>query len=78
MKRDTALELTLSEPDDAVRITAAFPQAEESGGKLIFPNASDQDCAELMAFLAAQRISVQRLERHESCLEDLFMEVIGK
>ena len=78
MKRDPALELTLPRPADLDRVRAAFPQSEISDGRLVFPKASDRDCADLMAFLAAQEIPVLRLERHEADLEDLFLEVIGK
>ena len=78
MKGDTALELSLARSSDTDRVKAAFPAAELSEGKLVFPKASDSDCAELMAFLAAQNIPITRLERHESDLEDIFMEVIGK
>ena len=45
---------------------------------ILFPKATDRECAELMAFLSAQQIPIMRLERHEADLEDLFMEVIGK
>jgi len=78
MKGDTALELSLARSSDADRVKAAFPAAELIDGKLVFPKASDRDCSELMAFLAAQVIPIIRLERHESDLEDIFMEVIGK
>ncbi len=78
MKSDTALELTLPHPEDAEKITAAFPEGTLTDGKIIFQKASDRFCADLMAFLSAQMIPVLRLERHEAALEDLFMEVIGK
>lgn len=78
MKGDTALELSLARSSDTDRVKAAFPAAELIDGKLVFPKASDRDCSELMAFLAAQNIPITRLERHESDLEDIFMEVIGK
>lgn len=77
-KNDTALSLTLAKPADTERVQAAFPACTDSDGRLLFPKASDRDCADLMAFLAAQEIPVMRLERHEAGLEDLFMEVIGK
>ena len=78
MKGDTALELSLAMSSDTDKVKAAFHAAELREGKLIFPKASDSDCSELMAFLAAQNIPITRLERHESDLEDIFMEVIGK
>ena len=78
MKGDTALELSLARRSDTDKVKSAFPAAELGEGKLVFPKASDSDCAELMAFLAAQNIPITRLERHESDLEDIFMEVIGK
>ena len=78
LKSDTALELTLARPEDVGRVSSAFPGSSISEGRLIFPKASDRDCAELMAYLAAQQIPILRLERHEADLEDLFMEVIGK
>ena len=78
MRSDTDLALTLSDPADTEKVTAAFPQASLSDGRLIFQKASEKDCAALMAFLAEKMIPVTRLERHEADLEDLFMEVIGK
>ena len=78
LKGDTAIELTLAVPKDAEKVKKAFPKAEVSEGKLIFPKASDKECADIMAFLAANMIPVIRLERHEADLEDIFMEVIGK
>lgn len=78
MSAGTDLELTLRHADDTAKVTAAFPQAQAGEGRILFPRAADGDCADLMAFLAAQRIPVLRLERHEAGLEDVFMEVIGK
>ena len=78
LKGDPDLELIVSKPDDIERVKSVFTDCRISDGKIIFPKASDKDCNELMAFLSAQNIPIMRLERHESDLEDLFMEVIGK
>lgn len=78
LRRDTALELTLVRTEDISRVKAAFPAAELTDGRILFREASDEDSADVMAFLAAQMIPVLRLERHEADIEDLFMEVVGK
>lgn len=78
MKSDSALELFLSDTSDIERVSTTFKNCNVSEGTIIFPKASDKDCTELMAFLAAQKIPVIRLERHEADLEDIFMEVIEK
>lgn len=75
---DTSLELTLSNQSDSKRVIEHFSKCIESNGKLIFPKATDRECAQLMSFLGAQMIPVMRLERHEADLEDVFMEVIGE
>lgn len=77
-KRNTALDLTLAHTEDIKRVLSAFPNGKETSTGIILPNASDKECADLMAFLSAQMIPITRLERHEADLEDLFMEVIGK
>lgn len=73
-----SLELTVKAAADIPKIISAFPESSAIDGRIIFPKASDKDCSELMAFLAANMIPVIRLERHEADLEDLFREVIGK
>ena len=78
LKSDPALEFTAARPEDIERVAQAFPGGTVGDGKIVFPKASDKDCAELMKFLAAQMIPIKRLERHEEDLEDMFMEVIGK
>ena len=78
LKAGTDLELTLTRAEDTEKVTAAFPNSTVSEGRILFPKATDRECAELMAFLSAQQIPIMRLERHEADLEDLFMEVIGK
>ena len=77
-RRNTALDLTLAHTEDINRVLSFFPKGKETETGIIFPDSSDKDCAELMAFLSAQMIPITRLERHEADLEDLFMEVIGK
>ncbi len=78
VRSNTALELTLADIKDIERVSAAFPDGRESEGRFILPQASEKDCADLMAFLSAQMIPIIRLERREADLEDMFMEVIGK
>ena len=78
IKKGSALELTLTCPEDCEKVVSVFKQATVSEGMIVFQNATDKDCAELMSYLAAQMIPINRLERHEVDLEDLFMEVISK
>lgn len=78
MRSDPDIELLLQNSEDISKVTKAFPYAEMQEGKLMFKNASANQAEQILSFVAAQHISIIRYERHESNLEDLFMEVIGK
>ena len=77
-RSDTAVEILPENPQDLARLREAFPQAEESNGRLVVPEASRRTAQELLRFVCEQDIPVTRFERHEPDLEDLFMEVIGR
>lgn len=56
-----------------------FPDGRQVGKtKLVLHKTKESDMLEIMKCLSKNQISIQRLERLESTLEDLFLEVVGK
>lgn len=56
-----------------------FPDGRQAGKtKLVLPKTKESDMLEIMKCLSKNQISIQRLERLEPTLEDLFLEVVGK
>lgn len=78
MRSEPDIELSLQSSADIPKVAEAFPSAVVQEGKLIFKNASDEQAEQVLSFVAEQHIPVVRFERHETDLEDMFMEVIGK
>lgn len=78
MRSDTGLEVVPKDPSRLTQLKKVFPESEIKDKKLVFAKASSETEFRVMAYLSAQRIELQRIERHEADLEDLFMEVIGK
>lgn len=77
MRRQTATEIEVEKPEDAMQILSAFPDMENVGKgcvKLVNP----KQLPALLHFLADRNIAPVRIERMEPTLEDLFLEVIGK
>ena len=62
----------------AVEISARFPDCKkESGERLVFVGGDEKMC-EVMSFITEMGIAISKIERLESSLESLFMEVITK
>lgn len=72
------VELSLQNADDIQKVTKAFPSVDVQEGKLVFKRPSAEQAEQILGFVAAQHIPIIRFERHETDLEDMFMEVIGK
>lgn len=77
MKKAAATELELERAGDARILLSAFPSLKPMGPSgLLLEDAGL--LPDILRFLADNRISVLRIERQETSLEDLFMEVVGK
>lgn len=76
MRQDAPLELVPAA--DITEVAAYFPQAVIEGEKLVFENADAKAAEEIMQTLLKHHIPVTRLERCETNLEQLFMEVVQK
>lgn len=77
MHRAAATELELERREDIKALMHVFPYLEPAGGSCLRLG-NPERLPEVLHFLADGRIPIQRIERLEPTLEDLFMEVIGK
>ena len=62
-------------PAGAEALCAHFPNAKVSGAQVVTLTGNDDEMLKVMAFLSENNIPVQKVERAETSLEDLFMEV---
>ena len=74
---DTGVRLILGKASDVKKVTAAFPDSVCEGGSIEFKSLNPEQEAKVLEFLAKERIAVNRFERKESDLEDMFLEVVG-
>lgn len=77
IKKTTAFELELEQSEDARMLSSVFPNLKAIGrSSLLLEDAGH--LPDVLRFLADKRIPVLRIERQETSLEELFMEVVGK
>ncbi len=76
-RKAAGMEMELEQVEDGQLLLAAFP-CLKSTGKRNFLLEDTGRLPEILHFLADRNISVLRIERQESSLEELFMEVVGK
>ena len=77
LRKATAANLETERPRDADVLRQAFPFLKMAGeNRLRLEN--PERMPEILYFLADRKIPIQRIERLEPTLEDLFLEVIGK
>lgn len=62
-------------PAGAEALCARFPNAKVSGEQVVTLTGNDDEMLKVMAFLSGNNIPVLKVERAETSLEDLFMEV---
>lgn len=74
---DTGVRLILGKASDVKKVTAAFPDSVCEGDSIEFKSLNPEQEAKVLEFLAKERIAVNRFERKESDLEDMFLEVVG-
>lgn len=77
-RKGDSLEVEFLREEDAERMLRFYSDAVRTGKtKLLLAKQNEADMTELMRWLAENKFSVQRLERLEPALEDLFLEVAG-
>ena len=76
-RKAAGMEMELEQVEDGQLLLAAFP-CLKSTGKRNFLLEDTGRLPEILHFLADRNLSVLRIERQESSLEELFMEVVGK
>ncbi len=81
MHSGSGLELEFYSAEDAVRFQKLYENKNFNDNqklKLQYEKKTEKDMLEIMNLLATNSINVQRIERLEPNLEDLFMEVVSK
>ena len=77
IKKTTATELETERPEDVQILLSVFPYLKSTGrNSLLLEDAGH--LPDVLYFLADKRMPVVRIERQETSLEELFMEVIGQ
>ncbi|MCI8610128.1 MAG: ABC transporter ATP-binding protein [Firmicutes bacterium] len=71
-----AMELELERKEDGKLLETMFPCLENQGRKLLLKDGDR--LPEILAVIGERRIPFLRMERQETNLEDLFLEVIGR
>lgn len=77
LRKATAAQLETERPRDAIVLQHTFPFLELTGRSRLRLEDPER-MPEILYFLADRQIPIQRIERLEPTLEDLFLEVIGK
>ena len=76
-RKAAAMELEPEQPEDTRRLLSVFPYLKSTGKRNVLLE-DEKHLPQILHFLADQNISVLRIERQETSLEELFMEVVGK
>ena len=77
IKKTAATELETERPEDVQILLSVFPFLKSTGrNSLLLEDAGH--LPDVLHFLADKRMPVVRIERQETSLEELFMEVIGQ
>ena len=77
IKKTAATELETERPEDVQILLSVFPFLKSTGrNSLLLEDAGH--LPDVLHFLANKRMPVVRIERQETSLEELFMEVIGQ
>lgn len=64
--------------DNPEKLLGLFHNAKADCGKLIFESVNDEEFEEILHIVLANHIGIERIERIEKDLEQVFLEVIGK
>lgn len=79
IRKGNSIEIEFVRAEDADAFLNFYTDGKRTGKtKLLLAKKSEDDMLEVMHWLSENKISVQRLERLEPTLEDLFLEVAGK
>lgn len=79
IRRGDRIKIEFSKPKDVDAFLNNYVYAKRiDATKLLLTEKGENDMIELMKWLSQNNISIQRLERLEPTLEDLFLEVVDK
>ncbi len=79
MRTGNSIEIDFYTADDTKLFTSLYPGGTISGeNKVIFARKSEKEMLKMMECLWQNNIVIQRIERLEPTLEDMFLEVVGK
>lgn len=77
IRKEASIVLEIERKEEAGRLRAAFPFLKITGKNSLLLETTER-LPEILRFIADQHLPIQRIERQEADLEDLFMEVAGK
>ena len=76
-KKEAAMELEMERVEETKSLLSAFPFLKNAqGSTLVLEDA--KRLPDILHFIADRKMAVVRMERQETALVDLFMEVVGK
>ncbi len=79
MRKGNSIEIDFYTAKDTKLFASLYPGGTVSGEtKLLFSKKSEKDMLKMLEFLWQNNIVIQRIERLEPTLEDMFLEVVGK
>ncbi len=76
-KKEAAMEIWMERAEDAGVLMSAFPFLESSERESLLLK-EPEGLPDILRFIADRNMAVLRMERQETALEDLFMEVVGQ
>lgn len=76
--RSDGFTIEMSSGDDARSVLSAFSEAREAEGGAIEFSGGDEMMFRVLDFIRGEGLSLRKIERTESSLESLFMEVVEK
>ena len=77
IRKETAVEFEMERPEGRNSLLSAFPVLKSAGNSRLLLEETEK-LPDILRFIADRELSVQKIERQEPTLEELFMEVIGR
>ncbi len=79
MRKGNSIEIEFCNAKDMSLFVSLYPEStKETETKLLLSQKNEKDMIQIMQCLSQHSIAVQRLERLEPTLEDMFVEVVGQ
>ncbi len=79
LRKGNSVEIEFCNALDTALFASEYPGSTKiTETKLLYSKKSEQDMIQIMQILSEKNIAIQRLERLEQTLEDMFLEVVGQ